>query len=755
MLNRISLYAAALLVMLGGSRAWAELPVLPQPATSFGAAVADGWLYVYGGNTGKAHEFHRDCIKGDFFRVKLPDGAAWEALPGDAPLLGAAMAEYGGKVYRIGGMQALNAKGEKNQLRSTTFAVQFHPDTQRWESLPPLPEPRSSHDIAVDGDTLYVGGGWKLADGNDGEWHKTLLTLNLREPEKGWKSRPAPFQRRAIAAVAHAGRIWFLGGMDSEDKPSRAVDWFEPKTGEWGKGPELPDGPMAGFGMAACSAGGALLTSPLSGAVYALSADEKNWEEVARLAKPRFFHRLLPTADGRVVAVGGSSRSSQILEPEFLSVKSKTAALSASEKSTQAASNSSAALKAPSLQDDVSWSQWRGPQRDGISPETGWQKTWPAEGPGVLWKVNVGAGMSSPVIADGRLFIQGNDGKGTDSVFAFDAATGKELWRHSFPCASSPHEMPIVPAGPGATPTVSNRRIFALSREGDLVCLQVASGELAWRKQLIADLGGKRPVYGYAQSPLIEAGRVFLDVGCAPEQESSTAALDATTGEVVWRAGKGEAGYSSARVFEHEGQRLVAMFKGEGLQVFNPADGKVLWSYKTTARDFCNAATPTFVGNRIFVSNTGTSLAALLDWNLGKEPEVREVWTHKQLALLFNSAIVHDQSLFAFNEKRRGHNEFTCVDAQTGETRWVSDAVPTGTFILADNHWIFLTREGEVVIAPATSKGVEPVARFKALEDKCYATPALADGRLYVRSNTGDLVAYDLRADRQGTSSKP
>jgi outer membrane protein assembly factor BamB len=278
------------------------------------------------------------------------------------------------------------------------------------------------------------------------------------------------------------------------------------------------------------------------------------------------------------------------------------------------------------------------------------------------------------------------------------------------------------------------------------VVLDAVNGQVAWRKNLVADLGGKRPVYGYTQSPLVNGGRLFLDIGAEPEKTGSTVALDAATGEEKWRAGTGEAGYSAARVFERDGQRFVAMFKGEALDVFDPADGRVVWSFRTTARDFTNAHTPVFVGHRILISNTGDPLARLLDWDLGATPNVRPAWSNQQFALLFNNAISFEGSLFAFNEKRRGHVEFTCLDAQTGQNRWVSDAVPIGTFILAGKHWLFLTREGEVVAADASASELKPVARFKALEGKCYATPVLANGRLYVRSNAGELAAFDVKS---------
>jgi outer membrane protein assembly factor BamB len=745
-IHRFLFASCALFVLPRGTHADSALPPIPQPATSFGAAIADRWLYIYGGNTGKAHEFNRECVKGDFFRLQLPAGESWEKLPGGLALLSSSLVSYEGKVIRLGGMNARNEKGAKNDLHSTNEVMRFDPAAQKWDTLPPLPEPRSSHDATILDHVLYLGGGWTLS-GDDGEgvhskWQDTLLTIDLRALDKGWKTQPQPFQRRAIAAVAQGGRIWFIGGMDSHDEPSRAVDWFEPATGKWGKGPELPDGTMAGFGIAAVEQGGQLYVSPLSGKVSKLSTDGTKWEETTQLKPARFFHRLLPLADGRLIAVGGSNRKGHVTELELVSLEAQPAATT----TANTTATESTSVKQPTERGTTTWPQWRGLQRDGVSPETGWSKDWPAEGPRKLWRAAVGAGMSSPVVGDGRLIAHGNDGNGNDTLFALDAATGAELWHFSFPCKSDAHEMPIVPNGPGATPTVAGGHVFALSREGDLIVLDAASGQLAWRKNLVIDLGGKRPVYGYTQSPLVADGRLYLDIGAEPEKAGSTVALDAATGEVKWRAGTGEAGYSSARMFERDGKRLVAMFKGEALDVFDPADGRVVWSFRTTARDFTNALTPVFVGHRILVSNTGDPFAKLLDWDLGPTPNVRAAWTNQQFALLFNNAILHEGLLFAFNEKRRGHVEFTCVDAQTGENRWVNDTVPIGTFVLADGHWLFLTREGEVVVAPASTTELKPTARFKALEGKCYATPTLANGRLYVRNNAGELAAFDVKA---------
>jgi outer membrane protein assembly factor BamB len=626
-------------------------------------------------------------------------------------------------------MEARNAKGERDDLHSMTLFARYLPERGAWEDLPPLPEPRSSHDAVVFGDMLYAAGGWWLGapkepDRRTGDWHDTLVKLDLAHPEKGWLTEPQPFKRRALAMAVNGKRIWFLGGMDDHDNLSLEVDWLEPATGKWGKGPALPDGTMRGFGMAACVVDGKLVAGPVTGKLYVLNAEGAAWQEVGKLNAPRYFHRLIPVSDDRVFAVGGSGGKGHILEPEIVGLGAPGATKQAT----------------------ADWPQWRGPVRDGVSKETGWNKDWTAHPPAKLWTAQVGVGMSSPVFADGKVIMHGNNGSGTDHVMALNAATGKEFWRHSYLCATAAHEMPIVPNGPGATPTIAEGLVYTLSREGDLHCLDLTAGKLVWQQQLLSALGGKRPVYGYAQSVLAERGRLYIDVGSEGEKPGSTVALEAKTGAVLWRSpGGGEAGYSAPRMFERDGRRLLAMFKGGGLELLDPADGKTLWAYRTTARDFCNATTPAFVGHRILVSNTGIQPAVLLDWNPAEPGEMHSVWENKQFSLLFNSPIVLDDSVFGFNEKRRGHDEFTCLDAATGEARWVSDAVKTGTFILADGHWIFLARDGEVILAPATKEGLKPTGRFQAVEGKCYATPTLAGGRLFVRNNAGDLSVYDLR----------
>ncbi|MBL9173881.1 MAG: PQQ-binding-like beta-propeller repeat protein [Verrucomicrobiales bacterium] len=726
-------------------RALDSVASLPEAATSFGAVVSGGELFLYGGHTGERHVYTADKVSGAFHRIALKDGATWEALPRGLAAQGTALVAVDGRLYRVGGMAARNLTGETANLQSLDSAAEYDPATRNWNELPALPAARSSHDVAVIGHTLYAGGGWRLSGSpTAGVYHTHLAALDLSAANRAWTSIPQPFARRGLALVAAGGRLYFIGGMTGSNEPTLAVDIYDPKSGAWTSGPELPKGKLKGFGNSAVTVGDRIYVSGLGGDIHALSPGATNWEVVARLQRPRFFHRLLAADDQTLLALGGEDEEGKIANVEVIHLGRGTSADPATPAPRAATGTPSSTLSG--------WPQWRGPNRDGRSTETGWRKDWAAEAPRQLWKARVGVGMSSPVVASGRAILCGNDGQDTDRIVALDVLTGAILWEFTAPGATKVHEMPIVPPGPGATPTVAGDHVFALSRDGILHVLDLRSGVEVWKKNLVADLGGKRPVYGYTQSPLVADGVVFLDIGGAPEATGSTVALDAATGAERWRGGSGEAGYSSARMHTGDGRRSLVMFKGEALTVLDPENGRLMGSYATTSRDYCNSLTPVFVENRILVSNTGASPAALLGWEGGA---LKPAWTNGAFALLFNNALLHEGCLFGFNEQRRGVNEFTCLDATTGATRWVSDTVDLGVFVLSDGQWIFFTRKGEVVLAPASRESLVPAAKFQAVGGKCYATPALAGGVLVVRNNDGDTAAYDLRPHGGATAGTP
>ena len=283
-------------------------PDLPGAVTSFGAVAADGYVYVYGGHAGEAHHYSETTTLNSFLRIPVDGGSEWETLAPDVRSQGASLVALGGYIYRIGGMAAFNDEGEKDDLRSLDDFARYDIKANRWEALSSLPEPRSSHDSVIVGDKIYVMGGWNLEGGRDtGKWNDSMFVIDLSETKPMWKRLPQPFKRRAIAVAAHDGMIYAIGGMDSENDTSRSVDLFDTNKNIWSEGPQIPNGPMDGFGAAACSIEGGVCFTPYVGTV--LVSVEGGWKTVAELSKRRFFHRLVPIRGNRLVAIAGANRT--------------------------------------------------------------------------------------------------------------------------------------------------------------------------------------------------------------------------------------------------------------------------------------------------------------------------------------------------------------------------------------------------------------------------------------------------------------
>lgn len=295
---------------------------LPEPISSFGAAVSGDYLYVYSGHTGDAHDHSRENLSKHFCRVPMA-GGEWESLPMQTPLQGLPLVSHGGKLYRVGGLQAHNAPDEEEDLHSVDEFSMFDPATKEWTALAPLPEPRSSHDAVVIGSKLYVVGGWTLSGSSDGEWLETAWSIDLENLAEGWKSVAAPpFQRRALAAAQLNGKLIAVGGMDEDHHISRQVDALDLATGEWSELKELPGEGMHGFGVSAWNLGDKLYVSGTDGVLFGIQAASDDWQPVAQLNDARFFHRLLPVKKNQLVQVAGASldREGHIADCEWISV---------------------------------------------------------------------------------------------------------------------------------------------------------------------------------------------------------------------------------------------------------------------------------------------------------------------------------------------------------------------------------------------------------------------------------------------------
>lgn len=379
------------------------------------------------------------------------------------------------------------------------------------------------------------------------------------------------------------------------------------------------------------------------------------------------------------------------------------------------------------------WPRYLGPRGTGVSHETGWNAAWPDDGPPKLWSAKIGTGFCSIAVAGGRAYTMGH-ADGEDTVFAFDAANGKEIWKHSYPCelVDNLHE-----GGPAATPTVDGGRVYTCSKEGHVFALEAATGDVVWKVELPSLLDVKMPTWGFSGSPVIVGDMLVLDGG-------RVVALDKATGELIWKTETAfKPGYGSVTPFQRGGEPLLAVLNNEFLLVLRTKDGGEVARQKWVTSFDTSACTPFVLGDTIFVSTgygKGCGLFRLVD------DKLELVYENKQLRNHMNNSIFHDGHLYGFDgQSNQSRNcRLVCMDYATGEVRWKERGLGCGSLIVADGKLVCLGDDGTLAVAPATPDGFEAVSNAKVLSGKCWTTPALAHGRIYCRNAEGDLVCLDV-----------
>jgi hypothetical protein len=314
-------YATLVFETAGGSAAAKPAPslaTLPQATASFGAVASGGWLYVYGGHVSPTHDYFIEAVSGRFDRLRLTGEPVWEQLPAGPAMQGMNLAAHESGIYRIGGMVPRNKRGEPADNHSVSDAARFDLVAKKWEALTPLPVPRSSHDVVVIGDQLYVVGGWNMT-GKGETWTDTLLVMDLSAQAPSWTSVPQPFKRRALMAAAFDGQLYVIGGINDKGVVERTVSIYDPKTKIWSDGPQLPEGRVLGFAPAAGVHQGSLYVSIADGTLLRLNRTGSVWESVGR-STPRVAHRLASRGN-IILIVGGAANGKNSDLIEEVSVK--------------------------------------------------------------------------------------------------------------------------------------------------------------------------------------------------------------------------------------------------------------------------------------------------------------------------------------------------------------------------------------------------------------------------------------------------
>lgn len=394
------------------------------------------------------------------------------------------------------------------------------------------------------------------------------------------------------------------------------------------------------------------------------------------------------------------------------------------------------------------WPQFRGPDRTGVSRETGLLKQWPEGGPPLVWKApGLGTGNSAPSVAGGRIF--GMSYRSQDEVvWALKEATGKPDWTARIAAAN--FEIgPQAQDGSGCTPTVVGDRLYALGVSGDLVCLQVADGKLLWQKNLVRDFGGAVPRWGYQESPLVDGNKVIVTPG---GQDATLVALDRMSGAVIWKAqvppGNGAA-YSSTIAADVDGQRQYIQFFAQGVVGVAAQDGRFLWRYDAPANQFgINCSTPIFQANQVFAAsgyNVGGGLVKLATMP-DRTVTATQVYATRYMRNHHGGMVFVNGYLYGFDDAN-----LTCLDFQTGEVKWFDRSVGKGSVTYADGHLYARSERGPVALVEATPTGYVENGRFDQPDLSGKTTwpyPVIAGGRLYLRDHD-NLLCYNVKATKR------
>ena len=371
------------------------------------------------------------------------------------------------------------------------------------------------------------------------------------------------------------------------------------------------------------------------------------------------------------------------------------------------------------------WSQWRGTNRD--SKVTGFKSptSWPTE----LkqdWKVTVGFGDATPVLAGNKIYLNTRQGD-QEVILCLDAATGKELWKNTYAAMAVTGPSASQHPGPRGTPAFSNGKVVTFGASGILSCLDASTGKLLWRKD---NPSNAFPAFFTGTSPLITDEMCIVHIG--KKDDGQVIAYDLTSGNEKWKwSGEGPS-YSSPSVMTIEGKKLLIVITEKNIMALSLADGKSLWQIATPVQQrFYNCVSPYIDGQTIYFTGQGTGMKAIKVEKSANEYTTKELWNNTAASAKWNTPILKDGFLYGFTDQKRIY----CLNATSGQTAWIDNAVTSdfSTIVDCGSVIVGLTSTDNLIVLKPDGKEYSEVAKYKVADTPIYGYPVISGNSIYIK----------------------
>jgi outer membrane protein assembly factor BamB len=393
---------------------------------------------------------------------------------------------------------------------------------------------------------------------------------------------------------------------------------------------------------------------------------------------------------------------------------------------------------------DADWGQWRGPHRDAVVDHDRVWGAWPAQLER-RWRVEVGAGQSSPVVAGDSVFLFSREGD-REVARALDLETGRLLWRQGYP---APYD--VYPgaasfgAGPRSTPVVSSGRLFTLGVGGILTAFDAAQGRLLWQKDFKGRFPAAAPPFGTSMSPLVAGGLLVVHAG--GHDGGALLALDPATGHERWSLEGDGPSYSSPILATIHGREQLVIQVHRRILGVDPAAGRVLWSLPFVTPCDQNIVTPLQVGDRLLVSSLDKGTMAIELTRSGDQWTPRVAWHRMEVPMYMSSPVLAGDQILGLSHKKKGH--YFALDAWSGEVRWVSEGArgENAAFVVAGEFVLVLQGDGTLLVLPKGAASFAPVRKYRLAESPTFAHAVPTGRGLLVKDETG-LTLHALPLER-------